>query len=127
LRAGETGRQELSGPVQCGRRLVEQPVKGLEDVRNPRGDVKGDLDVGGGSLPREPDGVIEENLVRSGLDDQRRQPGQVGEYGADKAEGRILPRRVVGDSSGEALPAEQRVDLRLGFHRRPGQGEVGIR
>ena len=96
-------------------------------MRNPGGDVKGDLDVGGGSLPREPDGVVEENLVRSGLDDQRRQPGQVGEYGADKAEGRILPRRVVGDSSGEALQAEQRVGLSLGVQRRPGQGEVGIR
>jgi hypothetical protein len=65
--------------------------------------------------------------VSSGLDYQGRQPGQVGEYGADKAEGGVLPRRVVGDSGGEALSAEQRVDLSLGFQRRPGQGEIGIR
>jgi hypothetical protein len=37
-------------------------------VGHPRGDVERDLDVGGGGLSREADGV-EENLVRSGLDD----------------------------------------------------------
>ena len=68
-------------------------VIGLEDVRYPGGDVEGDLDVGGGGLPREADGVVEEDLVRSGLDDQGRQAGQVGEYGADQAEGGVLSRR----------------------------------
>src|SRR6266566_1437717 len=78
--AGEMRRQELSGSVQCSGRLVEDRVIGLEDVRHPGGDVKGDLDVGGGGLPGEADGVVEEDLVRSGLDDQGRQAGQVGEY-----------------------------------------------
>ncbi len=70
---------------------------------------------------------VEENLVGSGLDDQGRQAGQVGEYGADEAESGVLSRRVVGDSGSEGFRAEQRVGLALGFHGRPGQGEVGIR
>ena len=47
-------------------------------MRHPGGDVEGDLDVSGGGLPGEADGVIEENLVSSGLDDQGRQAGQIG-------------------------------------------------
>ena len=66
-------------------------------MRHPGGDVEGDLDVGGGGLPGEADGVVEENLVRSGLDDQGRQAGQVREYGADEAEGGVVSRRVVAD------------------------------
>src|SRR6266508_522033 len=124
--AGEMRRQELSGSVQRRGRFVEDPVIGLEDVGHPGGDVEGDLDVGGGGLPGEADGVVKENLVRSGLDDQGRQAGQLGEYGADEAESGILPRRIVGDSGVECWWAEQRVGLALGFHGRPGQGEVGI-
>jgi hypothetical protein len=96
-------------------------------VRHPRGDVEGDLDVGGGGLSREADGVVEENLVTSGLDEQGRQAGQVGEYGADEAKSGVLSRRVVGDSGLEEFPAEQGVDLAPGLHGRPGQGEIGIR
>jgi hypothetical protein len=59
-------RQELSGSVQCSGRFVEDRIEGLEDVRHPRGEVEGDLHVGGGGLPGEADGVVEENLVRSG-------------------------------------------------------------
>src|SRR3954471_5398911 len=91
--AAEMRRQELSGSVQCRGRFVKDRVIGLEDVRHPGGDVEGDFDVGSSSLPGEADGVIEENLVRSGLDDQGWQAGQVGEYGADEAESGILPRR----------------------------------
>ena len=73
-------RQELSGSVQGRGRFVEDGVVGLEDVRHSGGDVEGDLDVGGGGLAGEADGVVEEDLVGSGLDDQGRQAGQVGEY-----------------------------------------------
>ena len=99
----------------------------MEDVRYARGDVEGDLDVGGGGLLREADGVVEENLVSSGLDDQGRQAGQVGEYRADEVKSGVLSRRIVGDSGLEEFSAHQRVDRALGFHGRPGQGEVGIR
>ena len=71
-------RQELSGSVERRGRFVKDRVVGLEDVRHPRGDVEGDLDVGGGGLSRKAYGVVEENLVSSGLDDQGRQAGQVG-------------------------------------------------
>src|SRR5205809_7287235 len=100
-------RQELSGSVQCRGRFVEDRIEGLEDVRHPGGDVEGDLDVGGGSLPGEADGVVEENLVSSGLDDQGRQAGQVGEYWADEAKSGVLSRRIVGDPGLEVFPAHQ--------------------
>jgi hypothetical protein len=72
-------RQELSGSVERRDRLVKDRVIRLEDVRHPRRDVEGHLDVGGGGLLREADGVVEENLVGARLDDQGRQAGQVGE------------------------------------------------
>ena len=77
--AGEMRRQEQPGSVERRGRFVEDRVVGLEDMRDPRGDVEGDLDVSAGGLSRQAEGVVEENLVRSGLDDQGRQPGQVGE------------------------------------------------
>ncbi len=61
-------RQELSGSVQRRGRFVKDRVIGLEYVRHLGGDVEGDLDVGGGSLPGEADGVVEENLVADILD-----------------------------------------------------------
>src|SRR4051794_23536178 len=72
FRAREMRRQELSGSVQRRGRFVKDRVIGLEDVGHPRGDVEDDLDVRGGGLLREADGVVEENLVSSGLDDQGR-------------------------------------------------------
>ena len=77
-------RQELSGSVQRRHRFVEDRGVCLEDVRNPWGDIEGDRDVRGGSLPGEADGVVEEDLMSSGLDDQGSQAGQVGEYRADQ-------------------------------------------
>jgi hypothetical protein len=77
--AGELRRQELSGSVQRRGRFVEDRVIGLEDVGHAGGDVERHLNVGAGSLLGKADGVVEENLVSSGLDDQGRQAGQVGE------------------------------------------------
>jgi len=39
-------------------------------VGYPGGDVEGDRDVGGGGVLGEADGVVEEDVVGSGLDDQ---------------------------------------------------------
>ena len=86
-------RQELSGSVQRRGRFVKDRVIGLEDVGHAGGDVERELDVGAGGLLREADGVVEENLVSSGLDDQGRQAGQVGEYRADEAKSGVLSRR----------------------------------
>jgi hypothetical protein len=41
----------------------------------------GDLDADGDGLLPEADGVVEENLVSSGLDDQGRQAGHVANMG----------------------------------------------
>ena len=97
-------RQELSGSVQrrCG--FVKDWVIRLEDVRHPRGDVERDLNVGGRGFSREAEGVVEENLVSSGLDDQGRQAGQVGEYRADRAKRRVLSRCVISKSGLGVLP-----------------------
>jgi hypothetical protein len=76
-------------------------------VRHPRRDVEGDRDVGDGGAPGEAERVVEENLVRPGLDDQVRQAGQVGEQRTDQREGGVLARCVVRDAGGEELPAEQ--------------------
>src|SRR5690348_5319405 len=81
LPGAEMRGKELSCPVQGSGRLVEDGIEALENMRHKRGDVEADLDVGGGGLAREPDRVIEEDLVTSTLDDQGRQAGQVGEYG----------------------------------------------
>ena len=120
-------RQELSGSVEGRARFVEDRVIGLEDVGHPGGDVECDLDVDGGGLVREAEGVVEENLVRSGLDEQGRQAGQVGEDRADQGKSGVVSRRVIADSGLEVFPAEQRIDLAPGFHACPGQGEIGIR
>ena len=118
--------QELPGSVQGGGCFVEDGVIGLEDVRHPGGDVEGDLDVGDSGLPGEADGVVEEDLVGSGLDDKRRQAGQVGEDRADEADAASCPP-LVGNPGLEVVPAEQRVGRALDVHSRPGQGEVGVR
>src|SRR5580704_2294266 len=77
---GEMRRQEPSGSVESSARFVKHRGKALEDVGHSRDDLKRDLDVGGGGLSRQANGVIEENLVTTRLNDQRRQVGQVGEY-----------------------------------------------
>jgi hypothetical protein len=72
-------RQELPGSVERGGCFVQDRVIGLEDVGHAGGDVEGDLDVGAGGSFGEAESVVEQDLVRSGLDDQRRQAGQVRE------------------------------------------------
>jgi NAD(P)-dependent dehydrogenase (short-subunit alcohol dehydrogenase family) len=67
-------RHELSGSVECSGRFVKDRGIGLENVGDPRGDVERDLNIGDGGLPREANGVVEKNLVTSGLNDQRRDP-----------------------------------------------------
>jgi len=59
------------------------------------------------------EGVIEEHLVRSGLDDQRRQAGEIREYRADEPECGVLSGRVDGYCCLEGFPIEQRVELAL--------------
>jgi hypothetical protein len=120
-------REEPSGSVQRRGRFIEDRVIGLEDVRHPGGDVEGDLDVGHGGLTGEAKGVIEENLMGSGLDAHGRQAGQVGEDGADEGKAGVVSRRVVGNAGLESFPAEQQVDVAPGVQGAPGQGEIDIR
>ena len=69
--AGQMRGKELPGSVQGSARFVEDGVVGLENVRDAGGDVEGDGAVGDSGLPGEADGVVEEDLVSSDLDDRR--------------------------------------------------------
>ena len=66
-----------------------------------------------------------ENLVASGLDDQGRQAGQVGESGLTRSRAASCPAcsRRLGSRSSRLSSGS----LPLGFHGRPGEGEIGIR
>ena len=65
-------RQLLSGSVQrCGP-FVEDRGVGLEDVGHARCDIEGHRDVGADGSLRQADGIVEENLMTSDLDDQGR-------------------------------------------------------
>jgi len=87
----------------------------------PRDDVEGDLGVGDSGLPGQADGVVEEDLVRSGLDDQGRQARQVGEDGADKAESGVASRRVVRDPGLEVSRLISTSTSRLVFMAAPAR------
>jgi hypothetical protein len=88
-------RQELSGSVHCSDRFVKHLGIGLEDVGHPRSDVERDLDIGDGGLSRETNGVVEENLVTSGLD-------------AQSSSGVALRRKTASQAHGYGLPGPRR-------------------
>jgi hypothetical protein len=102
-------RQELSGSVRGGGRFVEDRVK-VWKTCGTGGDVEGDLDMGGGGMSRQADGIVEENLMGSGLDDERRQ-GQPVLSGVDQGgDGEPPPA----DSAAKAM-SDGRCVLQEGF------------
>src|SRR2546423_9950568 len=78
VRALRLGRRDApTGTVRLCRapqQLVEDRVVGLEGVRHPRGDVERDLDAGAGGSSCQAEGVVQENLVRSGRARRALQP-----------------------------------------------------
>jgi hypothetical protein len=96
-------------------------------VRNARGDVERDRDVVRGRARREPDGVVKEELVRPGLDQQRRQAAQVGEHRADQRIRRIGGAHVVLYPDREGVRAESRVGGGLGRHAVSAERQVRVR
>jgi hypothetical protein len=75
--------QKAGSPLQSAVALVDDRCECLENVRNGRGDVQGDGDVVGRSPGGQSGRFVEEDLVRSGLDESRREPFEVGEDWAD--------------------------------------------
>jgi hypothetical protein len=69
--------EEQGGPVQCLYSLVERFGEDLEHVRRPGGDVEDDVDVRLAGALGEPHRVVQEQLVRAGLEQNRREAGQV--------------------------------------------------
>ena len=69
--------EEPGGPVEGLVCLVERPEERLEHVRHRGCDVENDVDVHLPCALGEPYGVIEEELVRADLEQDRREAGQV--------------------------------------------------
>lgn len=72
----ELGTQKCGYGVQRRRALVEGHGEATENVGNTRGDLKRDRRVGFGSARGYPQSIVEEDLVRSSLHEQRRQAGE---------------------------------------------------
>ena len=66
--SAEKGAGALEGRLA----FVEMGGEGLEHVGYPGHDFEGDLDIVGGRLYCEADGVVEEDLVRADLDQEGR-------------------------------------------------------
>lgn len=74
----------MAGTGEGGVALIEHRGEPLEDMRDPRHDFERDRDIGFGGASGEPGGVVEEDFVRAGLDEQWWQASQVGEDRADE-------------------------------------------
>jgi len=105
---------EAGDPVEGGVAFVEEGGECLEDVRDTGGDVQDDGHIVGCCLAREAGGVVEEHLVRSGLDQQRRESGEVGEDGADQGVGWVCASQVVRGPGTDGLGADGTVADRGG-------------
>ena len=75
--------QEAGSPVERRSGLIEEARIRLEDVRDARGDIERDRDIGDGGPCGEPERVAQEDLVGTDLDEQR---GQFPEIGEDRAD-----------------------------------------
>jgi hypothetical protein len=104
--------------------LVEEGRDGLEDVVDAGSDVEGDRHVVGRGASGECDGVVEQALVRAGLDEQRREAVEVAEEGADERVGAGVPTRVLPGAQFERRAVEDRIEVGLGVDARAGEGEV---
>lgn len=93
-------------------------------MRCARKRLQGDRHVVVGGLGGQPECVVEEDFVGSGLDEQRRQFAQVGEEGAGEGRAGVGAREVVVGAGGQRLPGQGRVDGGLGLVAAAGLGEV---
>ena len=79
--------------------LVENSGERLEHVRYIGGDIKDHVHPG---LPRtcgQARGVVQEHLIGADLQEQGREPGQIGEDSrAEHRQMRVLPRKIHGAS-----------------------------
>ena len=101
--------EEGAGCADGGVGFVEDRGEGMEDVGRVWGHVEGDGDVPAGRPGGESGGVVEEDLVGPRLDEQRRQPGQVGEPGTDWGVGWVATGGVVGSEAAQPGCGEGRV------------------
>jgi hypothetical protein len=120
---------EMCGYEPCGLverrvRLVETSVVVLVDVREVATDLQRDVDVVGTRAAGQADRVVEQELVRADLDQQRREPGEVGEQRAGQGLRTVAGAEVELDEGLEVGLDEDRVDAGLAPDARAAQGEV---
>ena len=101
--AGEVRVEELTGTGQSLVGFVEHCGEALEYVRDVWGDLEPDGDVGCGGAGGKSGGIVEEDFVRAGLDEERGQSGEVGEDRADELCPRVAGGGVVGGSPAQTV------------------------
>jgi hypothetical protein len=80
------GAQKSGRMGQRGLAFIEKVREGLKDVRSSRGHFELDGDVGGCSGRGQTRRVVQQHLVRPGLDQQRRDSAQIGNNGLNAEE-----------------------------------------
>ena len=75
--------QKYRGSIKCLARLVEKGSEPLENVRDARCHLELDRHIGCRCPPGEPESVAQQYLVRTRLDQQRRQSAEIPEDRAD--------------------------------------------
>jgi hypothetical protein len=106
--AGEGG-----GGLQRGVGLVEHHGERLEDVRYLGPDLQFDVDVVFGGAGCQPYGVVQQDLVRADLDEQGREPRQVGEDRAGQGRGGVGLAQVVAGADLQPLGGQRGIDVGL--------------
>src|SRR3954465_9895129 len=135
-RGRELSLQEVRCPVERRTGLIEEAGKTLEYGRDAGGDLEGDRDVGEGCPFCEPERVAQEDLVRSHLDEERRQSVEIAEDRADERIRGVRSAYVVRYANTEPGRCEDRVErfspgqclsgerqIRVRRHQRPARGE----
>ena len=107
--------------------LIELRRGRLKDVGHSRRDVQLDGDVGGSHRGGETRRVIQQDLVRTALDEKRCDPSQIGEQRTERGGRRIGATSVIRNVAQQPVPRQHEVHGGLRLHARAGQGQVDPR
>ena len=125
--AGVRERMKHRGAHECVGRLGHHPRERLVHVPHAVGEVEGHVDAGLTGPVGESGRVRQQHFVHPGLDQHRRQAGEVGE---ERRHARVVERNVAGvDASclGDLGAVDHRIGSGPGDHGLARAGEVGPR
>ena len=124
---GQAGTDECTGAGQRFDALVEDAGKALEDVWHTGSDFEADGEVGGRGVRGESCGVVEQDFVRPGLNQQRREAVKVGEQRTDQRGAPITIADIVVDTPTQGSLTQNGIDGGLGCHAETAERQVGPR